>query len=88
VCGGELFQFLAEREKVNEDEAVEFLKQILEGVRHLHEHSIVHLDLKVSSFNLTFESWSLRWRVCTCNHLICRFALKISESSEIKTQRE
>lgn len=47
VSGGELFQFLAEREKVSEDEAVEFLKQILEGVRHLHEHNVVHLDLKV-----------------------------------------
>ena len=50
VCGGELFEYLAEREKVREDEAVEFLKQILEGVRHLHEQNVVHLDLKVRSY--------------------------------------
>ncbi len=47
VSGGELFEYLAEKEKVSEDEAVEFLKQILEGLRHMHEKQVVHLDLKV-----------------------------------------
>ena len=47
VSGGELFEYLAEREKVSEDEAVEFLRQILEGVREMHEKNIAHLDLKV-----------------------------------------
>ena len=32
---------------MNEDEAVEFLLQILKGVKHMHQKSIVHLDLKV-----------------------------------------
>ena len=48
VSGGELFEYLSERDKVQEDEAVEFLKQILEGIKHLHDRNIVHLDLKVS----------------------------------------
>ena len=48
VSGGELFDYLARRDKVSEDEAVGFLKQILEGVRHLHDRNILHLDLKVA----------------------------------------
>ena len=47
VTGGELFHYLAARDRVNEDEAVEFLLQILKGVKHMHQKSIVHLDLKV-----------------------------------------
>ena len=49
VSGGELFEYLAEREKVSEDEAVVFLKQILDGLQHMHEKNIIHLDLKVSN---------------------------------------
>ena len=48
VSGGELFEYLAEREKVSEDEAVVFLRQILEGVSEMHEKNTAHLDLKVS----------------------------------------
>jgi serine/threonine protein kinase len=32
---------------LNEEEAAKFILQILEGVRHMHEKNIVHLDLKV-----------------------------------------
>uniref|UniRef100_UPI00359014A7 death-associated protein kinase 2-like n=1 Tax=Myxine glutinosa TaxID=7769 RepID=UPI00359014A7 len=46
VSGGELFDFLAQKESLNEQEATGFLKQILEGVVYLHSCSIVHLDLK------------------------------------------
>ena len=47
VSGGELFEYLAEKEKVSEDEAVAFLKQILDGIRYMHRINLVHLDLKV-----------------------------------------
>ncbi|XP_070543230.1 death-associated protein kinase 1-like isoform X2 [Ptychodera flava] len=46
VAGGELFEFLAEKDHVTEEEAALFTKQMLEGVRHLHDKNIVHLDLK------------------------------------------
>lgn len=48
VSGGELFDFLAEKESLTEEEATQFLKQILDGVQYLHSKRIAHFDLKVS----------------------------------------
>lgn len=45
--GGELFDFIAEKEMLLEEEAIEFLEQILLGVQYLHGRHIAHLDLKV-----------------------------------------
>lgn len=49
VSGGELFDFLAEKESLTEEEATQFLKQILDGVHYLHSKRIAHFDLKVST---------------------------------------
>lgn len=48
VAGGELFDFLAEKESLSEEEATQFLKQILDGVFYLHSKQIAHFDLKVT----------------------------------------
>jgi serine/threonine protein kinase len=45
--GGELFDFISEKERLSEEEASNFIKQILLGVKHMHTKSIAHLDLKV-----------------------------------------
>lgn len=68
VSGGELFDFLAEKESLTEDEATQFLKQILDGVHYLHSKHIAHFDLKVSpTGNLRLEletSWATQaWPV-------------------------
>lgn len=47
MAGGELFDFLAEKESLSEEEATQFLKQILDGVFYLHSKQIAHFDLKV-----------------------------------------
>lgn len=47
IKGGELFDFIAEKENLTETEAIEFMKQILEGVRYMHQKNIGHFDLKV-----------------------------------------
>lgn len=46
--GGELFDFISEKERLSEEEASNFIKQILEGLKHMHSKYIAHLDLKVS----------------------------------------
>ncbi|XP_076699647.1 death-associated protein kinase 1 isoform X2 [Callospermophilus lateralis] len=52
VAGGELFDFLAEKESLTEEEATEFLKQILNGVCYLHSLQIAHFDLKPENIML------------------------------------
>ncbi|KAF3817895.1 hypothetical protein GH733_013744 [Mirounga leonina] len=55
VAGGELFDFLAEKESLTEEEATEFLKQILNGVYYLHSLQIAHFDLKIIDFGLAHK---------------------------------
>lgn len=55
VSGGELFEYLSTMERVSEDEAVAFLKQILAGVKYLHDKNIIHLDLKVGDSTLRWH---------------------------------
>ncbi|XP_072291362.1 death-associated protein kinase 2 [Eucyclogobius newberryi] len=52
VSGGELFDFLSQKESLSEEEATRFIKQILEGVRYLHSKSIAHFDLKPENIML------------------------------------
>lgn len=47
IGGGELFDFIAEKENLSENEAIEFMKQILKGVGFMHGKHIAHFDLKV-----------------------------------------
>lgn len=56
VAGGELFDFLAEKESLSEEEATEFLKQILDGVNYLHSKQIAHFDLKPENIMLLNRS--------------------------------
>ncbi|XP_047460549.1 death-associated protein kinase 2 [Mugil cephalus] len=53
VSGGELFDFIAEKENLLESEAIEFLKQILEGLVFMHSKNIAHFDLKPENIMLS-----------------------------------
>lgn len=46
VSGGELFEMIVEKGKLEEDEARRFFQQIISGVQYCHEHRVVHRDLK------------------------------------------
>ncbi|NXP84947.1 DAPK2 kinase, partial [Passerina amoena] len=52
ISGGELFDFIAEKEMLSEEEAVEFLGQMLSAVRYLHARLIAHFDLKPENIML------------------------------------
>ncbi|XP_017547278.1 death-associated protein kinase 2-like [Pygocentrus nattereri] len=53
ICGGELFDFIAEKENLMENDAIEFLKQILKGVAFMHNKHIAHFDLKPENIMLS-----------------------------------
>ncbi|XP_037651512.1 death-associated protein kinase 2 [Sebastes umbrosus] len=53
VSGGELFDFIAEKEDLLESEAIEFMQQILEGLGFLHSKNIAHFDLKPENIMLS-----------------------------------
>ncbi|KAE8588285.1 hypothetical protein XENTR_v10022446 [Xenopus tropicalis] len=52
IRGGELFDFIAEKEALSEEDAIEFLEQILKGVAYMHTRSIAHFDLKPENIML------------------------------------
>ncbi|KAF5909167.1 death-associated protein kinase 2-like, partial [Clarias magur] len=53
IRGGELFDFIAEKESLTETDAIEFLKQILEGANYMHGKHIGHFDLKPENIMLS-----------------------------------
>ncbi|XP_073423197.1 death-associated protein kinase 2-like isoform X1 [Dendrobates tinctorius] len=52
IRGGELFDFIAEKEALSEEDAIVFLEQILKGVAYMHSRSIAHFDLKPENIML------------------------------------
>ncbi|KAK6047730.1 immunoglobulin I-set domain protein [Cooperia oncophora] len=59
VSGGELLDKIIEDDMLmSEDEAKDYMRQILQGLEHMHSNQIVHLDLKVKAWDL---SNSLVW---------------------------
>ncbi|KFV51509.1 Death-associated protein kinase 2, partial [Gavia stellata] len=59
VSGGELFDFLAQKESLSEEEATRFIKQILDGVNYLHSKKIAHFDLKPENIMLLDKNISI-----------------------------
>ena len=48
LSGGELFnQVSDENHRMSEAEIINYMRQICDAVRHMHEQNIVHLDIKV-----------------------------------------
>ncbi|CAH6721017.1 serine/threonine-protein kinase Gin4p [[Candida] jaroonii] len=55
VEGGELFDYLIKRGKLQEFEAINYFKQILHGIKYLHSFNICHRDLKPENLLLDFN---------------------------------
>ncbi len=54
MSGGELFEKVSdEKNKMTEQEAIEYMRQVCEALRHMHENNYVHLDLKPENIMFT-----------------------------------
>ncbi|XP_067131065.1 obscurin-like isoform X2 [Centruroides vittatus] len=68
LCGGgELLNNLTQREKLTESDIAHYIKQVLEGVEHMHSKFIGHLGLTIGDLLIT--------RVNSDNLRICDFGL-------------
>ena len=48
LSGGELFDRLVEEDyDFTEADCISYMRQVCQGVRHMHQKNIVHLDIKV-----------------------------------------
>jgi serine/threonine protein kinase len=52
ASGGELFEHILARRYLKENEAARMFSQLVAGVSHLHNHKIVHRDLKLENLLL------------------------------------
>ncbi|XP_072303404.1 death-associated protein kinase 2 [Eucyclogobius newberryi] len=53
MSGGELFDFIAEKDELLESEAIFFMHQILNGLSYMHAQHIAHFDLKPENIMLS-----------------------------------
>ncbi|KAM8831835.1 uncharacterized protein AB9W97_003240 [Spinachia spinachia] len=51
-AGGDLMDRICDRKRLEEKEVRRYTRQILSAVEHLHQHGIVHRDLKIENFLL------------------------------------
>mmetsp|Transcript_19159 Transcript_19159/g.39083 ORF Transcript_19159/g.39083 Transcript_19159/m.39083 type:complete len:402 (-) Transcript_19159:1885-3090(-) len=52
ACRGELFNFLVEKRRIQNKEALKFFHQIISGLEYCHKHRICHRDLKLENILL------------------------------------
>ena len=54
--GGELFDYIVEKQRLKEEEACRFYQQIIAGVQYIHKLNIVHRDLKPENLLLDHDN--------------------------------
>ncbi|CAK9441474.1 uncharacterized protein LODBEIA_P53420 [Lodderomyces beijingensis] len=55
IEGGELFDYLIKKGRLHESEAINYFKQIINGINYLHQFNICHRDLKPENLLLDFN---------------------------------
>ncbi|KAL6044684.1 hypothetical protein QOT17_000177 [Balamuthia mandrillaris] len=52
IDGGELFEYMTEKDHLSEDEARTFWRQLVEAVKYMHDNGIAHRDIKLENIML------------------------------------
>ena len=68
LAGGRLFDYIVVNDNLTEKVAIGYVREIIEGVQHLQDLNIVHLDLKVGMLVLCLMSPGL----LECMQDLCR----------------
>ena len=55
LAGGRLFDYIVVNDNLTEKVAIGYVREIVEGVQHLRDVNVVHLDLKVSSLPTCYK---------------------------------
>jgi len=86
LAGGMLYDVIADKGTLTEQEASTVMLEILEGVEYLHKEGIVHRDLKPENMLCMRRMWP--WRVKLCDFGLANFADKSSagKDAEMDTQ--
>mmetsp|Transcript_9229 Transcript_9229/g.16621 ORF Transcript_9229/g.16621 Transcript_9229/m.16621 type:complete len:419 (-) Transcript_9229:256-1512(-) len=58
--GGELFDIIAEEKQFSEEKAAQVMREVLNGVKYLHEVGVVHRDIKPENILCKDKSWPLQ----------------------------
>mmetsp|Transcript_3516 Transcript_3516/g.9674 ORF Transcript_3516/g.9674 Transcript_3516/m.9674 type:complete len:437 (-) Transcript_3516:842-2152(-) len=79
LAGGMLYDIIAEKGTLTEQEASTVMLEILEGVTYLHKEGIVHRDLKPENMLCMRRIWP--WRVKLCDFGLANFADKAKSAN-------
>lgn len=62
--GGELFDIIADEGHLSEQCASQVVREIIRGVDYLHDHGIVHCDIKPENILCKSQEWPLAVKLC------------------------
>lgn len=56
---GNLLEYIHQKKKVSEDNAIEIMEQIIAGYKHLIQKGIIHRDIKPANVMRVGNKWKL-----------------------------
>lgn len=67
--GGELFEYVRSNNRMTERTIATIMKQILSGVKYMHQKHIVHRDLKPENIVMEYRNSARRASVSSSTHM-------------------
>ena len=56
ICAGDLLSYIRKRNKLNEQTAKYIYKQIILGIQYIHNHNIIHRDIKLDNILIDLDN--------------------------------